>query len=415
MLASARIDAVIDLTEEVAKNLKENGAAADVSVRSFFDKRRYAGSKDRRYITNKLYDIIRRWGFLYDISSGLARRMVLAELSLCGEDVKSLFTGEQHAPSIVTDEELTFLKTVHPEQEDHHKLNYPLWLEDDLKDRFGDKFEKEMNTFNDRAPLTLRIVRNRKEIEAFLEEKEVEFIPGIHANSALIIQEHVQIRDWAIYKNGLVEIQDEAAQLAVKLAEIKPGQQVMDLCAGAGGKTLAAAAYMQNKGQVYAFDIVENKLKELKTRAKRAKIHILQSRVLTPKNREKTLSDFVGKMDRVIVDVPCSGTGTWRRNPEARWRITKDSVNEYATIQAGLMDEAWQMTKVGGRMVYMTCSILKQENENQIEQFLKNNNDAKLVPIRKQGISSMDGTLLVSPYSRQMDGFYVAILEKQAD
>ncbi|MBT5185811.1 MAG: RsmB/NOP family class I SAM-dependent RNA methyltransferase, partial [Kordiimonadaceae bacterium] len=266
---------------------------------------------------------------------------------------------------------------------------------------------------NGRAPLTLRIARNSEKIIAYLVEKEIAYERGIHANSAIILEEQVQIRDWPIYREGLVEIQDEAAQLAVKFVELKPGQQVMDLCAGAGGKTLAAAGYMKNKGQIYAFDIVENRLKELKTRGKRAKCHILQPRVLTHKNRKSTLAEFEGNMDRVMLDVPCSGTGTWRRNPEARWRITPDSIKEYTKTQSDLLIEAWAMVKPGGRVVYMTCSILKAENENQVEHFLSAHEDAKLIPIRKQGIEAMEGTLQVSPFSRQMDGFFVAVLEKQ--
>lgn len=414
MLPSARIDAVIDLTAQVALSLKENGPAADILTRKFFTNRRYAGSKDRRSVTNMLYDIIRRWGFLSEIGAGDARRMVMAYLKLEGDDPAIYFTGENHAPDILSDDEISFLQNVKAEEENHHRLNYPLWLEDQLKDRFGDKFTPEMIALNERAPLTLRIVRKTKEIEAFLLEKEIGHNRGQHANSAIILTQQQQIRDWPIYRQGLVEIQDEAAQLAVKFVELKPGQQVMDLCAGAGGKTLAAAGYMKNKGQIYAFDINENRLKDLKVRAKRSKIHIIQPRLLNDKNRNSVLDEFKGKMDRVILDVPCSGSGTWRRNPENRWRLTDDILKGYIKTQNDLLIEAWQMVKPGGRVAYMTCSILKGENEDQIEQFLKLNDDAKLIPIRKQGIEAMDGTLQVSPYSRQMDGFFVAIIEKQA-
>jgi|FLOH01.1.fsa_nt_gi 16S rRNA (cytosine967-C5)-methyltransferase len=412
MLPSARIEAVIELTENVSATLRDNGASADVIVRNFFNARRYAGSKDRRYVTEKLYEIIRRWEFLTDITKSDPRKMVMAHLQLSDDDPKAYFNGEPHSPAALTDEEILFLKNVKPEQLEHHRLNYPLWLEDRLKDRFGDKFNQEMTALNQRAPLTLRIVRKTKEIEAFLLEKEIGYNRGVYANSAIILNEKIQIRDWPIYKNGLVEIQDEAAQLAVKYVELAPGQQVMDLCAGAGGKTLAAAGYMKNKGQIYAFDISENRLKDLKTRAKRSKVHIVQPRVLSVRNRAKILEEFKGKMDRVILDVPCSGTGTWRRNPEARFRLSEESLSQYVKTQSELLEEAWQIVKAGGRVAYMTCSILKSENEQQIEQFLSSHSDATLIPIRKQGIEALEGTLLVSPFSRQMDGFFVAILEK---
>jgi 16S rRNA (cytosine967-C5)-methyltransferase len=247
-----------------------------------------------------------------------------------------------------------------------------------------------------------------------LVDKKIQYEKGIHANSAIIIKDHVQIRDWPIYRNGLVEIQDEAAQLAVKYVELKPGQQVMDLCAGAGGKSLAAAGYMKNKGQIYAFDISENRLKDLKVRARRAKHHIFQSFVLTPKNRSAKLGEFKEKMDRVILDVPCSGSGTWRRNPENRWRLRQESLGEYINIQRSLMKEAWDAVKIGGRVAYMTCSVFKDENESQIEWFLIEHENANLIPIRKQGIEQLEGTLQLSPFSRGTDGFFVAILEKQA-
>ena len=413
MLPSATIEAVIHLTAQVSTSLKENGPAADVLTRKYFSLRRYAGSKDRRRVTNLLYDIIRRWGYLYEISDGFARRMVLAELALSGDDPKVYFTGERHAPDLITAEEILFVENVEPEKLEHHRLNYPKWLDASLKDRFGDKFTQEMVALNERAPLTLRIARNAEKIIAFLSEKEIGYERGLHANSAIILNEQQQIRDWPIYRSGLVEIQDEAAQLAVKYVELKPGQQVMDLCAGAGGKALAAAGYMKNKGQIYACDISENRLKELKIRAKRSKHHIFQSYVLTEKNRVAKLDEFKGKMDRVILDVPCTGTGTWRRNPESRWRISQEKVNNYVKVQRALLEEAWDAVKVGGRIAYMTCSILKAENEEQIERFLLNHATSVLVPIKKNGIEQLSGTLQLSPFSRGTDGFFVAILEKK--
>lgn len=414
MLPSAHIEAVIDLTEQVAISLEENGPAADILVRKYFRDRRYAGSKDRRRVTGLLYDIIRRWGYLADITERDARRMVMAQLKLADDDPNQYFTGEKHAPDALSDEEKAFLEKVDAEKEEHHRLNYPLWLDAELKERFGDKLAQEMTALNERAPLTLRIARNAEKILSFLNDNHIGYSRGIHANSAIILDQQQQIRDWPIYRKGLVEIQDEAAQLAVKYVQLEPGQQVMDLCAGAGGKALAAAGYMKNKGQIYAFDISEPRLKDLKVRAKRSKHHIFQSHVLTAKNREKTLDEFKGKMDRVILDVPCSGTGTWRRNPESRWRISPDSIKEYQKTQQELLNEAWQMVKPGGRVAYMTCSILKGENEDQIEQFLEAHEDANLIPIKKQGIEALEGTLLLSPFSRGTDGFFVAIIEKQA-
>lgn len=413
MLPSAQIEAVIDLTEQIAISLSENGPAADILVRKYFRERRYAGSKDRRRVTGLVYDIIRRWGYLADITERDTRRMVMAQLKLIDDDPKKYFTGEKHAPGLITADEISFIQNLETEKLEHHRLNYPKWLDGELRERFGDKFVQEMTALNERAPLTLRIARSAEKILNYLNDNHIGYSRGVHANSAIILDQQQQIRDWPIYRKGLVEIQDEAAQLAVKYVQLEPGQQVMDLCAGAGGKALTAAGYMKNKGQIYAFDISESRLKELKVRAKRSKHHIFQSHVLTPKNRDKILGEFAGKMDRVILDVPCTGTGTWRRNPETRWRISRENVQEYVKIQRELLNEAWQMVKPGGRVAYMTCSILKGENEDQIAQFLAGNEDAKLIPIKKQGIELMEGTLQLSPFSRGTDGFFVAILEKQ--
>lgn len=414
MLPNARINAVIELTAVVAHSLDTDGASADVLIRQYFSSRRYAGSKDRRVVTSLLYSIIRKWGFLSDITGGDARRMVITELVLVGDDPAKYFTGEKHAPESLNDEEIKFIAKICPETDEHHRLNYPKWLENDFKNRFGDKFTQEMIALNERAPLTLRIVRDAKKIFSYLAQKSISYKKGIHANSAIIIDEQQQIRDWPIYRNGLVEIQDEAAQLAVKYVELKPGQQVMDLCAGAGGKALAAAGYMKNKGQIYAFDVVENKLREFKKRAKRSRYHIFQSFVLTDKNRAAKLGEFEGKMDRVILDVPCSGTGTWRRNPENRWRLNADKLNGYIALQKSLLEEGWSALKPGGRLIYMTCSVLECENEEQVSEFLKKHADAKIIPIRKRGIEKLESTLQLSPFSRGTDGFFVAILEKQA-
>ncbi len=414
MLPAARINAVIDLTAEVGHSLRSDGPSADVLVRKYFSVRRYAGSKDRRRVTSVLYAIIRRWGFLSDIAEGDPRKMVMAELAFSDDDPLQYFTGDKHAPELIKADERSFLQNIEPEKLEHHRLNYPKWLEGDIKSRFGEKFVQEMNALNQRAPLTLRIVRDAKKVFEYLDDKNIGYQKGVHANSAIILDEQQQIRDWPIYRNGLVEIQDEAAQVAVKFVQLAPGQQVMDLCAGAGGKSLAAAGYMQNKGQIYAFDVVESRLKDLKVRAKRSRHHIFQSFVLTDKNRSKKLAEYAGKMDRVILDVPCSGSGTWRRNPENRWRLSAEKLNEYVSLQRALLEEGWRAVKPGGRVAYMTCSILGRENEEQISAFLETHEDAKLIPIRKRGIETLEGTLQLSPFSRGTDGFFVAILEKQA-
>lgn len=274
MIEPARIQAAIEILDQVADSLSRNGSSADVLVRKYFRSRRYAGSKDRRAVTNLVYQVIRDWGFLWDVSSGDIRKMIL--LTIGDAD---MFTGLDHAPALPTDEERLFLSETH-EKKAHQKLNYPLWLEGRLQERFGSDFEAELESLNERAPFELRVNMGKAspdKVEDFLKEQAVEYGKGKWVETALILSENPRIDGWEIYKDGEVEIQDEAAQFAVELADIQPGQQVMDLCAGAGGKTLAAAAYMENKGQIYAFDNNHRRLKDLKPRAKRANVRILQS------------------------------------------------------------------------------------------------------------------------------------------
>jgi len=454
MIEAARTQAAIDIVDEVARSLDNDGPSADVVIRKYFRTRRYAGSKDRRAVTGLVYRIIRNWGFLHDIAAGDSRRMMLLTLN-----DSATFTGQDHAPAEVTEEERQFLSALH-EQKPHHLLNYPEWLEDRLRDRFGGNFTAELEQLNGRAPFDLRVNTAKATVSAVedvLKADDIEYRPGRWAKTALVLADNLRIENWDIYKNGLVEIQDEAAQLAVELCDIKPGQQVMDLCAGAGGKTLAAAAYMENRGQIYAYDNNARRLRDLKPRAKRANARIIQGQPLDTAGgkRQKILSEHIeykrgasdampkdfggnsssergandssphqikkGRMDRVMLDVPCSGSGVWRRNPELKWRLDAEKLAQYCRIQQNLLVEGWQFVKQGGRLIYMTCSLFQDENEGQVEKFLEKSGDARLVPytdIYRHGelktLSSLPDCLALSPATHGTDGFFVAILEKMA-
>lgn len=420
MIESARVQAAIEILDQVASSLSGDGPSADVLIRKYFRTRRYAGSKDRRSVTDMVYLVIRDWGFLSDVATGDIRKMMLLTLGDAG-----LFTGQDHAPAQVTEDERQFLSEKH-EKQPHHIQNYPLWLEGRLQQRFTDNFDAELESLNARAPFDLRVNLAKTtpaNVEDFLKSEGIEYKKGKWAGTALILSGNPRIDPWKIYKNGQVEIQDEAAQLAVEISDFKAGQQVMDLCAGAGGKTLAAAAYMGNKGQIYAFDNNYNRLKDLKPRAKRANVRILQGQHIDTAGgkRQQILSEYKGRMDRVILDVPCSGSGVWRRNPELKWRLGEESLLKYCRIQKNLLSEGWKFVKPGGRMIYMTCSLFHDENETQVTAFMAENEDAKLVPYTIQyknkelkTLSSLVECLALSPYTHGTDGFFVAILEKKA-
>ncbi|PCI32306.1 MAG: RNA methyltransferase [Alphaproteobacteria bacterium] len=418
MIEPARVQAAIEILDQVAASLSNDGPAADVLIRKYFRTRRYAGSKDRRSVTAMVYQVIRNWGFLSEVSAGDMRRMMMLSLSSAEH-----FTGLDHAPAETTEEEVAFLAAPHA-KEAHHEQNYPVWLTDRLRSRFPENFVAELDSLNGRAPFDLRVNLGKAtlvEVETFLKSEEIDYSKGKWADAALVLSDNLRIDAWELYKGGQVEIQDEAAQLAVQISDIKPGQQVMDLCAGAGGKTLAAAAYMENKGQIYAFDNNFNRMKDLKPRAKRANVRILQGRHVDTAGgkRDKILSEYTNCMDRVILDVPCSGSGVWRRNPELKWRLDEDKLQQYCKIQKNLLTEGWGFVKPGGRMIYMTCSLFDDENEKQVTDFLSGQGDAKLVPYAEsynrtdlKTLSSIPECLALSPYSHGTDGFFVAILEK---
>ncbi len=425
MIDSARIQAAIEILDQVAGSLSHDGPSADVLIRKYFRTRRNAGSKDRRAVTDQVYGVIRNWGFLAEVADCDIRKMVLLALletnDLAG--IESLFTGGDHGPDLVSQGEKQFL-ALRPEKTDHQRLNYPGWLEARLQSRFGADFEAELESLNGRAPFELRVNLAKSTmavVEEFLKSEGIEYTKGKWAETALVLMENRRIDAWDIYKKGKVEIQDEAAQLAMELCDIQPGQQVMDLCAGAGGKTLAAAAYMNNKGQIYAYDNNYHRLKDLKPRAKRADAHILQVRQLDTAGgkRDKILSEHIGHMDRVILDVPCSGSGVWRRNPELKWRLTEGKLGQYCRIQKHLISEGWGFVKPGGRMIYMTCSLFGDENEQQVTEFLKGHEEAKLVPFTDvykttdlKTLSSLPDCLALSPHTHGTDGFFVAIFQK---
>jgi len=428
MIEPARIQAAIEIIGQVAESLSNDGPSADVLIRKYFRKRRYAGSRDRRAITDRVYLVIRDWGFLREVADGDIRKMILLSLKedMDAAALEALFSGADHAPAPITDDERQFL-TQDYEKQIHHELNYPAWLEEKLQARFGENLAGELAALNGRAPFELRVNMGKTsvpEVEEFLQARGISYQKGHWAATALILQHNPRIDDWAIYRDGLVEIQDEAAQLAVALCDIRPGQQVMDLCAGAGGKTLAAAACMDNKGQIYAFDNNRHRLKDLKPRAKRADARILQVRHIDTAGgkRQKILAEHRGRMDRLILDAPCSGSGVWRRNPEAKWRLTPDKLAQYCRIQKNLLAEGWGFVKPGGRMIYMTCSLLEDENEQQVTDFLKGHGDARLLPYRSlyqadhgpelRTLSALPECLALSPHRHGVDGFFVAILEK---
>ena len=430
----ARLQAAIDLLEEVEASLASDGPAADMIVKTYFRTRRYAGSKDRAAVGSLVFGPLRRraeilWWAGDDAD---ARTRMITYLALSGAAIEDEFDGSPHAPAPLSEAEQALVQKVRSarqqEMPDWVAAECPAWLMENFKARFGADFEKEMAALNERAPLDLRVNTLKAtvaEVGAQLTRRNIAYEPCAFAPAGFRLAKNTDLTQDPLYIDGQLEIQDEGAQVATVLANAQSGETVVDLCAGAGGKALGLAADMDNNGAIFAFDTVAKRLDEAKRRLVRAGVWIIKPERLAQEGagRMAALDPVRGHADLVVLDVPCSGTGTWRRNPEARWRLTPEHLARYVAAQRALLDEGAELVKPGGRLLYITCSLLSAEDEDQITAFLAANPDFRLVPygdIWRQKLrsaqpetrSSLEGALCLTPASHGTDGFFVACLQK---
>jgi 16S rRNA (cytosine967-C5)-methyltransferase len=329
--------------------------------------------------------------------------------------MEPLFSGGSYGPPELTSAERVVIGAAPPgEPPPHVRGEYPEFLESELRRAFCDKLPEEMAALQSRAPADLRVntlKTTRADVLIALRDE------GYDANETPVSPIGVRIASGeaklgrsVLFESGAFEFQDEAAQIAALLCDAAPGMRVLDLAAGAGGKSLALAALMRNEGEVVATDIRFDALVELERRAARAGAAII-----------RTAKELQGDFDVVLVDAPCSGTGTWRRQPELRWRLTQQRITEVMTTQDILLTQAAAHVKPGGRLVYATCSILPCENEDRIEAFQKSHPDFAVVPatdVWRETMSSATSSGIekffrASPFSTQSDGFFSAVLQKQ--
>ncbi|MFQ5347259.1 MAG: RsmB/NOP family class I SAM-dependent RNA methyltransferase, partial [Rhodothalassiaceae bacterium] len=307
--------------------------------------------------------------------------------------------------------------------------NVPDWLFDRLATRFGAALEREMAALAGRAPLDLRVntarIGRRRVLER-LADAGLEALPAPWSPLGVRMEESRDIRGCKLFQKGLVEIQDESSQLATLLCGVRPGEQLADLCAGAGGKTLALGAMMQGRGQIFAFDTDRRRLSALRKRARRADVRNLQVHPLAgdPEIRAAQLEVQRGRFDLVVVDAPCSGSGTWRRNPDLRWRFAADDLARFAERQKALVAEAIALARPQGRVAYMTCSLLAEENEAVVEKTLATHRGWRLVDFRTAWAAAIGGeapesaaelpaTLQLTPARHGCDGFFLALLARR--
>lgn len=431
MTPSARLSAAIEVIEAIdgqrvpaAKALKEWGTA-----------HRFAGSGDRAAISGLVYDVLRRqassaWIMEDDSPRSRLLGMLKLERGMDAGAISALCDGGRFAPEPLFDTERAALTSRTPADAPAHIAgDYPEWLDSHLAQAFGDERAAEATAMASRAPLDLRVNTLKAKREKVLNSlRHLGAEPTPWSPLGLRIQLGADARNPGIHAEedfvkGGIEVQDEGSQLAALLSAAKPGEQVIDLCAGAGGKTLALAAMMQGKGRLIATDHDKRQLAPIHERLSRAGVH--NAEVRAPKGEADPLSDIRATADLVLIDAPCTGTGTWRRNPDAKWRMRPGALEVRLKDQAEVLDRAAGFVKPGGRIAYITCSVLPSENSEQIRGFIGRHSEFTVVPpdevaaalwdkaedFLKATIQCPEG-LLMTPRRTGTDGFFVSVLRR---
>jgi 16S rRNA (cytosine967-C5)-methyltransferase len=422
-----RPEAHIQATIELMGLYEENATTpSDALLQRYFKTRRYIGGKDKKHIAGHYYSIVRHWG-IYEwvlkrrTNVNRARAAVLLYLMREGrflEEIEDLFSGEMFSPAPLTFEERQVVRqgaeTLFEFAPKSLQQGVTPWIHEKLVAQYGEQVDALLDAMDSQASFDFRV----NPLKLTRSEGALKFMEqGLHIDTTPFSPHGLRLSgrmgrdDLEQFGPGLFEVQDEASQLVALLVDAKPGQRVLDLCAGAGGKTLLMAATMNNAGNIVACDIYQGRLDKAAIRLRRAGVHNVTRRLVE------------GVKDRWLTrqSVPCSGSGTWRRNPDMKWKLTPQGLEELLVVQQDLLQRAAQTVKVGGRLVYATCSLFQEENQLQIEKFLAQNPDFERVSVSdlwERVIQTSQPTgceefFCVTPDVHQMDGFFAAILERK--
>ena len=410
----AALAAALDILDQVLTFERP----ADAVLSYHFRNEHNLGSHDRAFIAEAIYGVLRRLRGLRSIAApATPRRLLLAWLARHGGINMRQFEG------VVKDDELTWLKEMKAadlgEQPEAVRLDLPDWLYERLRARHGEDLPALCDALNRPAPLDLRVNTVKMARDDVLKMFAVE---GIAAEATpfsplgLRMQGKPALQKHPLFIEGGVEVQDEGSQLLGLLLAPKRGEMVCDFCAGAGGKTLVLGALMGNSGRLYAYDVSEKRLNNLKPRLARSGLSNVHPQLIAHE-RDPKIKRLAGKFDRVLVDAPCSGLGTLRRNPDLKWRQSPESVAELTAKQTAILESAARLVKASGRLVYATCSLLEEENEAIVTAFLAAHPDYHLVPVGEvlaaQHIPlEMGDYLRLNPAAHNTDGFFAAVLER---
>ena len=383
MTPSARLQASIEILDLVIDAAKDNGAAADTIIAGWFKTRRFAGSKDRRAVRELVYNAIRAFGTRPH--SGRAAMLGM------GKELRPLFDGSPYGPW-----------DFKPGEAVAGPSPLSAWLSGMIP-------EAEQAALLERAPFDLRVNRLKTDRDAVLPQFEGAVAIG---KDCVRLPDNINIEAHEAWDAGLIDVQDAGSQVIAQVCKAEPGMTVVDLCAGAGGKTLALAADMAGVGHLIATDTNRDRIQRLPQRAGRLGAEEIETRLLNPGEELDILSDLKGLADVVLVDAPCSGSGTWRRNPEARWRLTPTRLDQVTKTQAHVLNIGAALVKPGGVLVYAVCSLIDREGADQVAAFLAANKGWKAEPI-ELGMGREHGPgHMLTPAHDGTDGFFIARLAK---
>jgi 16S rRNA (cytosine967-C5)-methyltransferase len=427
MRPEARLQAAIDVLGLWA----EGTAPVDEVLAAWGRAHRFAGAKDRAAIAARVYAIFRQHAsIVWRMGSASPRALLIGSLAEEGqtpEAIGALFSGARYAPPPLSDDERARLNAEPGPPATWVRGNYPEWLEPQLKEAFGQDFDAEIAALNGRAPLDLRVntlKATRRQVLALLAEAGLSPEPCPISPVGVRLTHGARVAELALFREGLIEIQDEGSQIVSLLCGARPGMCVVDLAAGAGGKTLALAAAMGDEGRILACDVNAKRLHELSRRARRAGVDIVERRLVRdfdPKSGvDPSLADLAARADLVVLDAPCSGSGTWRRAPDLKWRLTLEQLLAHERAQERLLGRAARLVRPGGRLCYITCSVLRGENEAQIEALLGGDPHFRLIRLdillQEAGLRLAPAAgavgLRLSPARQGTDGFFIACLER---
>lgn len=401
-LASQVVTALLEIFGE--------GRYADRVLERLFRGNRKLGARDRRFVAESVYEIVRWWRLLWagigseppsDLREDDAWRVLGAWLVSEGEELP----GWDEFRALDAKKINARLKTAAANPA--LRASVPDWLYELGREEIGERWDRFLDELNRQAPVVLRANRlktTRDELKRSLAEEGIETALAPATEDGLILRERRNIFTAKAFQMGLFEVQDGASQQIAPLLSIQPGLRVIDACAGAGGKTLHIAALLKNKGKIIAMDVGEKKLEELRRRSSRAGADVIETKLI---DSSKVIKRLEKSADRVLLDVPCSGLGVLRRNPDAKWQLSMDEISRLRDLQAEILRDYSVMVKPGGRLVYATCSCLPSENERQVERFLKEQN------VTAKAHWTLIAERKFAPGENGYDGFYAAALERQ--